>query len=38
MTIVGAGGLGKTRLVVEWGLKHADEWEDGVWFIDQVPV
>ncbi len=38
VTIAGPGGLGKTRLAVEHGLEHADEWEHGVWFVDQVRI
>ena len=38
VSVVGAGGLGKTRLVVEWGLVHALEWPDGVWFTDLAGV
>jgi hypothetical protein len=33
-TVVGLGGVGKTRLVTEWGLRTASRWEDGVWFVD----
>ncbi len=33
-TVVGPGGVGKTRLAVEVGLEAAGEWEHGVWFID----
>ena len=38
VSVVGSGGLGKTRLVVEWGLAHALEWPDGVWFADLASV
>jgi predicted ATPase len=34
VTVVGTGGVGKTRLVVELGLGLASEWRDGVWFVD----
>ncbi len=34
LTIVGPGGMGKTRLAVELGLRVADEWSDGVWIAD----
>jgi predicted ATPase/class 3 adenylate cyclase len=32
VSVVGPGGLGKTRLVVEYGLAHAAEFEHGIWF------
>ena len=34
VTIVGPGGMGKTRLAVELGLRVANEWADGVWIAD----
>ena len=34
LTIVGPGGMGKTRLAVELGLRVAAEWRDGVWIAD----
>jgi predicted ATPase/class 3 adenylate cyclase len=34
VTVVGAGGLGKTRLAVEYALRHASDWPHGVWFAD----
>ena len=34
LTIVGPGGMGKTRLAVELGLRLAREWADGVWIAD----
>lgn len=37
-TIVGPGGVGKTRLAIELGLRVAPEWGDGVWFVDLSPV
>src|SRR5262249_38397539 len=33
-TVVGLGGVGKTRLVTEWGLRAAPRWPDGIWFTD----
>ena len=38
LTIVGPGGLGKTRLVTEWGLASAAEWPDGVWMVELAAV
>ena len=37
-TIVGIGGLGKTRLVTEWGLGSAGRWPDGIWMVDLSAV
>lgn len=34
VSVVGVGGLGKTRLVVEYGLAHAADWGHGIWFAD----
>ncbi len=38
VTVVGPGGMGKTRLVAEVGLQVAPEWSDGVWFVDLSTV
>ena len=38
VTIVGPGGVGKTRLVVEFGTQVAGEFRDGVWFVDLSEV
>ena len=38
VSVVGPGGIGKTRLVTEFGLRHAREWDDGVWFVDITAV
>jgi predicted ATPase/DNA-binding SARP family transcriptional activator len=38
VTVVGAGGTGKTRLAVETARVVADEFPDGVAFADLVPV
>ena len=37
-TLVGPGGVGKTRLAIEAALSVADEWEHGAWFIDFAPL
>ena len=37
-TLIGPGGVGKTRLAIEAALGVADEWEDGAWFIDLAPL
>ena len=38
VSVVGPGGLGKTRLVTEYGIRCAAEWEHGVWFVDLAPL
>lgn len=34
VTIVGPGGVGKTRLATEIGVQVAEKWPDGVWEVD----
>ena len=34
VSIVGPGGVGKTRLATEIGLGHAGRWSDGVWMAE----
>jgi len=34
VTLLGPGGIGKTRLTVEFALRVAPTWDDGVWMID----
>jgi predicted ATPase len=34
VTIVGAGGVGKTRLAIELAASRVDRHRDGVWFVD----
>ncbi|HVJ51832.1 MAG TPA: winged helix-turn-helix domain-containing protein [Aliidongia sp.] len=38
VTVVGSGGIGKTRLAIELGWLAAGEFPDGVWLIDLAPV
>jgi tetratricopeptide (TPR) repeat protein len=33
-TLLGAGGMGKTRLAVHYGWRSLGEWQGGVWFCD----
>lgn len=38
ITLVGTGGVGKTRLAVEIGERLTDEFPDGVWVVELAPV
>jgi predicted ATPase/DNA-binding CsgD family transcriptional regulator len=38
VTLTGSGGCGKTRLAVQVAGTVADDWPDGVWWIDLGPV
>ena len=37
-TVVGPGGVGKTRLAVEAAMCAVPDWPDGVWFVDLTSV
>jgi predicted ATPase/DNA-binding SARP family transcriptional activator len=37
-TVVGPGGVGKTRLAVEAAMRAIPDWPDGVWFVDLTSV
>lgn len=38
LTLVGTGGLGKTRLSLQLGAELAGEYADGVWFVELAPL
>lgn len=38
MSIVGAGGVGKTRVALEAAVRELDRRPDGVWFVELAPV
>ncbi len=38
VTLVGAGGCGKTRLAIEVGSRRRDQYADGVWLAELAPL
>ncbi|MFO1304846.1 MAG: winged helix-turn-helix domain-containing protein [Burkholderiales bacterium] len=38
LTLVGPGGIGKTRLAIQLGGEVRDAYPDGIWFADFVPL
>lgn len=38
LTLVGSGGVGKTRLAIQAGGELLDQYADGVWFVDFAPI
>lgn len=38
LTLVGMGGMGKTRLALQIGTDSMDRFDDGAWFVDLAPL
>ncbi|MBV8374260.1 MAG: LuxR family transcriptional regulator, partial [Candidatus Eremiobacteraeota bacterium] len=38
VTLIGSGGVGKTRLALQVGTELLDQYPDGVWFVDFSPI
>jgi len=38
VTLVGSGGVGKTRIAMQVGADLLDHYPDGVWFVDFAPI
>jgi predicted ATPase/class 3 adenylate cyclase/DNA-binding CsgD family transcriptional regulator len=38
VTLTGAGGVGKTRLAIQIAAQIANEFPDGVWYVDLAPI
>ena len=38
LTVVGSGGVGKTRLSLQVGAELLDRFPDGVWYVDLAPI
>ncbi|MEO8210630.1 MAG: tetratricopeptide repeat protein [bacterium] len=38
LTLIGAGGTGKTRIAIQTGADMIDDFTNGVWFVDLAPL
>ena len=38
VTLTGAGGVGKTRLAIQIAGQIANEFADGIWYVDLAPI
>ncbi len=38
VTLVGVGGIGKTRLALQTAARRSDEYRDGAWLIELAPI
>ena len=38
VTVIGPGGIGKSRLVIELARRMAGRWADGIWWVDLSPI
>ena len=38
VTVIGTGGTGKTRVILQVGSRLANEWRDGAWVVELAPI
>jgi len=38
ISLIGPGGIGKTRLAIHLGRSVAHQWPDGIWWVDLSPI